>query len=960
MPRMDQYDIKAAPTTSDQLLIIDVEDGSQSPQGTTKRATIGTLPGGGGGIQPPAGDIGGTAQAPTVVATHVPALAPTGLTGATAASRYVGATASGAPASGTFLLGDFAVDQTGKIWICTTAGTPGTWTAAGPTIPVTIAQGGTGQITAAAALNALGGAAVAGDIGGTSAAPQVTGTHLGAPLPLAQGGTGQASQQAAIDALAGTQSAGKYLRSDGTHTTLQPLQAADVPQLADYAPTGLTGATAPTVYGGGTVSGHPLTGAWSVGQWVVDQTGKIYVCIASGTPGTWLRVGANPWQFFIDDYAKGDGVVALVNTTAASAVINTTPLGAPAAPTVSNSGTGGTILAGVYQVIVTYVNRWGETVGSAAGSTTTTGTTSTITIQSPATLGNAVGWYAYVTGPGGATFFRQQAPGSPTVIQDQLVLTAPPTATGANPPGADTTAAQVFTSTAVDGGKNVMICGGLGSPGAPWIDTIASVQSPTQATLSSNGAGQGGNATQAGCGMVFASDDRLAIDSCVQAAEAYMALPGSNFVQLVAGNKIYGLGTGLFQSTDAQGTAIGGYGVDYNAQMRLPITQRIISGQESKIEVQLVGPSDNSHGQFWVSQLPNLLGASFVSFSAGPTTPDPLYGQQAVIGGPATGTHHGNNGFANYKAVIDGIQVIHPGWSNSIGIDLQWLGGCRVRGMSMSFAPSTNAGGGVNPSNSWTGNSFWLNKLSAGLRVPNAGNNDDLVVESWMSEGLNNGIQVEADHLTVHRLSTINCDNAVVVESFDANTHDLTINQWSIEACNGGLVTKGGTGHVTCHIVMDGENTSLIDVKDTGNALYGVLYWSDPFRSPAVPTIQGAQNLRVVNCMRGPAVVPAVVPLTFGASIALQADFGNVFTVTLTASTGTLANPTNPQDGQTIRVRVIQDATGGRTLAYGTAYDFGAAGAPVLSTGPNKVDILGFEYVASLSKWVYVGSALGG
>ena len=83
------------------------------------------------------------------------------------------------------------------------------------------------------------------------------------------------------------------------------------------------------------------------------------------------------------------------------------------------------------------------------------------------------------------------------------------------------------------------------------------------------------------------------------------------------------------------------------------------------------------------------------------------------------------------------------------------------------------------------------------------------------------------------------------------------------------------------------------------------------------------------------------------------------FAVTLTASTGTLANPTNPADGQAIRVRVIQDSTGSRTLAYGTAYDFGAAGAPILSTTAAKVDILGFEYVASLSKWCYLGAVLG-
>lgn len=39
----------------------------------------------------------------------------------------MGATASGAPASGTFEVGDYVIDQTGIVWICTAAGTPGTW-----------------------------------------------------------------------------------------------------------------------------------------------------------------------------------------------------------------------------------------------------------------------------------------------------------------------------------------------------------------------------------------------------------------------------------------------------------------------------------------------------------------------------------------------------------------------------------------------------------------------------------------------------------------------------------------------------------------------------------------------------------------------------------------------------------------------------------------------------------------
>lgn len=51
----------------------------------------------------------------------------TGLTGATAGGRYVGSTTSGAPASGTFSLGDWITTQAGGVWICTGAGSPGTW-----------------------------------------------------------------------------------------------------------------------------------------------------------------------------------------------------------------------------------------------------------------------------------------------------------------------------------------------------------------------------------------------------------------------------------------------------------------------------------------------------------------------------------------------------------------------------------------------------------------------------------------------------------------------------------------------------------------------------------------------------------------------------------------------------------------------------------------------------------------
>lgn len=64
-----------------------------------------------------------------------PALIVSGLTGATAASRYVGATTSGAPTSGTFAAGDFVIDQSGAVWVCSAAGSPGTWKQIGAGYP---------------------------------------------------------------------------------------------------------------------------------------------------------------------------------------------------------------------------------------------------------------------------------------------------------------------------------------------------------------------------------------------------------------------------------------------------------------------------------------------------------------------------------------------------------------------------------------------------------------------------------------------------------------------------------------------------------------------------------------------------------------------------------------------------------------------------------------------------------
>lgn len=105
-------------------------------------------------------------------------------------------------------------------------------------------------------------------------------------------------------------------------------------------------------------------------------------------------------------------------------------------------------------------------------------------------------------------------------------------------------------------------------------------------------------------------------------------------------------------------------------------------------------------------------------------------------------------------------------------------------------------------------------------------------------------------------------------------------------------------------------------------------------------------------------LAPSVIPLSQSAgTVAVNAALGNVYTLTLTASGWAIANPTSPTDGQVIRFRLTQDSTGGRTVTWGTAYDWGSGNsAPALSTTANKTDVLGFEYNAGTSMWMYLAA----
>jgi hypothetical protein len=84
-------------------------------------------------------------------------------------------------------------------------------------------------------------------------------------------------------------------------------------------------------------------------------------------------------------------------------------------------------------------------------------------------------------------------------------------------------------------------------------------------------------------------------------------------------------------------------------------------------------------------------------------------------------------------------------------------------------------------------------------------------------------------------------------------------------------------------------------------------------------------------------VAATITTLTDGATITPDFSASNNFTVTL-GGNRTLANPTNLVAGQSGSIFIVQDATGSRTLAYGTYFKFAGGTTPVLTTTANAVD----------------------
>lgn len=99
----------------------------------------------------------------------------------------------------------------------------------------------------------------------------------------------------------------------------------------------------------------------------------------------------------------------------------------------------------------------------------------------------------------------------------------------------------------------------------------------------------------------------------------------------------------------------------------------------------------------------------------------------------------------------------------------------------------------------------------------------------------------------------------------------------------------------------------------------------------------------------------------YAATITPDVDSTDVLNIAALTGNVTIANPTGtPHDGQALRIRFTQDATGSRTHTFGTAYAFGTdvTAALLPATANAKYEAL-FVYNAVTSKWRAVSIVRG-
>jgi hypothetical protein len=290
-----------------------------------------------------------------------------------------------------------------------------------------------------------------------------------------------------------------------------------------------------------------------------------------------------------------------------------------------------------------------------------------------------------------------------------------------------------------------------------------------------------------------------------------------------------------------------------------------------------------------------------------------------------TGSFSGALAFANGKA---------NAFSNTNGVDLQLRSDTtsdQVFAIYKNGAGDSNRTAFINSDGSAT---FGLSSNCRLQYVVNAGNNSVVNIRG-ASNTNNNATAFNVYNSSGGSAAAISYNgNATfagsVTSSPSQNSYGFKLMGGAAEL--GGIYRHSGGAFIWANnssgvtkVTLDGTNGN---VTATGNASFA-----------GSMTVSGTGQYS--DAQRGD-----VYTMTGAGGFSIDWNNSNNYQFNLTGTT-TLNNPTNQVAGQHGVIRIVQDSTGGRTLAFGSNWKFPGGTAPTISTAANAQDLLAYYVAAS-------------
>ena len=205
------------------------------------------------------------------------------------------------------------------------------------------------------------------------------------------------------------------------------------------------------------------------------------------------------------------------------------------------------------------------------------------------------------------------------------------------------------------------------------------------------------------------------------------------------------------------------------------------------------------------------------------------------------------------------------------------------------------------------------------------------------------------------KLATLTSGNIVLgssanVATSTAVTGDVTISNTGVTAIATGVIVNAD---INASAAIEGSKivaatTSVVgavQLSDSTSTTSSVLAATPTAVKAAYDQANTKASLSTAQTFTA-AQRGTISALTDGATITADFAVANNFSVTL-GGLRTLANPSNQTAGQSGCIWITQDGTGGRTLSYGSQWDFTGGTPPVLSTAAAAVDCLVYAVQSS-------------